>query len=84
MKIAWPAVDVLDLAEVHDVERDALRGDGVGRDDAVAAHAPDQRLDAEGIAEGDQPLLGDVGHDGVAPDDLFENAGHGLENVLGP
>ena len=49
-------LDVLDLAEVHDVEADRLRGEGVGGEEAVATDAVDERLDAVGVAEGDQAL----------------------------
>jgi len=76
--------DVLDLAEIHDVERNAFRADGVGRDDAVAPHAPDERLDPEGIAEGDQALLGDIGHDRITADDFAVHALHCLEDMLRP
>ena len=74
--------DIPDLVESHDVERDALRADGEGRDEPVAAHAPDERLDPEGVAERDQALLGDISHDRVTADDLAVNASDGFENML--
>ena len=75
-------LDVPDLAEVHDVQADRLRGEGVGGQEAVAPDAEDEGLDAVGIAEGDQALVGDVGDDGIAAPDLVVDGLDGPEDVL--
>ena len=77
-----PGVDVFDLAEPHQVEGDALGGEGVGRLDAVIPDPEDQGLDAVGVPEGHHALLRDVGDDGIASLDSLVYALHGLEDVL--
>ncbi len=75
-------VDVFDLAEPHQVEGDALGGEGVGGLDAVIPDPEDQGLDAVGVPEGHHALLRDVGDDGIASLDRLVYALHGLEDVL--
>ena len=76
--------NVADQREAKGVKGDALRCDHVlGLSVLVLAAAEDQRADAVGVAEGDEPGADNQGNYGIGAVGLGVHCPYGLEDILG-
>ena len=75
-------LEVTELLVTQEGESGRFRGEGVFGQKTLLPGPHHQRTDPVGVTEGDHPLTGDVGKDGVGALDDIEDIGHRSDDIL--
>ncbi|MBA7714088.1 hypothetical protein ES703_123102 [subsurface metagenome] len=82
-KNSLASLHIFNFSEIHDVQADAFRGDGIRRENSVMTSSIKQGFDSIRISESDYPLFSDIGHYRVTALDSLKHFFHSLEDMLG-
>ena len=81
-KNSLASLHVFNFSEIHDVQADAFRGDGIRRAKPVITSSVKKGFDSVRISKSDYPLLSDIGHHRVTALDSLKHLFYSLEDML--